>query len=80
MQVVSCPAPESQDQRKHDHLWILVGGETSQCDGASAYYIGRDRDNDDDVATTELGKVAQQHDFNMSEAIDALNRYRDLVR
>jgi len=78
MQVVSTPDPDYRE-RQHDHLWILVGG-GPHSDGATAHYIGADRDMDgNDIARARMVEVARRHGFDLDDALTALGSYRQWV-
>ena len=75
MQVVSAPDPDYRE-RQHDHLWILVGGGPDS-DGATAHYIGADRDVDShETARAKLVEVARRHGLDLDDALAALSSYR----
>jgi hypothetical protein len=80
MEVVSHPNPD-HPARQHDHLWLLVGGGPDYSDGATAYYLGSDRDIDGvDLASERLIDVVHKHELDREEAKRALTWYRSYVR
>ena len=75
MRLVSASDPEYPEP-KHNHLWLLVGGE-DYYDGSTAYYLGFDRDIDgDDCASERIYELALGHGFDAEEAKRALAWYR----
>ena len=78
MRVVSFPDPDYSD-RKHDHLWLLVGG-GDYFDKSKAYYIGPDRDLEgDDIAGRALDRVIAANGLNAKMAHEALTHYRESI-
>jgi hypothetical protein len=79
MRVAGSPNPD-HPSRRHDHLWLLVGG-GDYADGAMAYYLGGDRDIEgNDFAGDNLARVVKEHGLNMVEARNSLERYRILAK
>jgi hypothetical protein len=80
VRIVSHPDPD-YPKAMHDHLWVLVGGE-NYSDGATAYYLGPNRDIEgDDLAIHQIPEVlqrAQAAGFNIDGGAlaDALRSYR----
>ena len=76
MYVVSRLDPHCPE-RRHDRLWLLVGGGPAFHDGAMAYHLGPNRGKDgDDLEGHTLADVAQKHGLDSNEARAALAEYR----
>jgi hypothetical protein len=80
VRIVSAPDPD-YSASLHDHLWVLAGGE-GYLDGASAAYLGADRDVEgDDLAGRHLADAAESLgdrgiDVEVEELRRALAEYR----
>ncbi len=80
VRIVSAPDPEYSGPR-HDHLWVLAGG-GDLFDGATAAYLGADRDVEgDDLAGRHLADAAASLgergvDVEVEELREALSDYR----
>ena len=75
-------SPDIEDKRpRAEHLWVLVGGE-DYSDGATAFYLGQDRDIEgDDLAGYNIPKMIQSAqgqgiDLDANEVKQALEDYR----
>ena len=80
VRIVSAPDPD-YSASLHDHLWVLACGE-SYFDGATAAYLGADRDVEgDDLAGRNLADAAESLadrgvDVEVEELRQALSDYR----
>lgn len=80
VRVVSHPDPDYKSA-DNERLWVLVGG-ADHCDGATAFYIGPDRDQDgDDIAGGQLDDIRVRAskaglEADLAELEEALRDYR----
>ena len=67
-------------ERRHDRLWLLVGGGPDFHDGARAFHLGLDRGRErDDLAGRTVADVAEKHGLDLKEARAALAEYRSSI-
>lgn len=75
LHIVSSPEPTKRSSV------LLIGGGPDYSDGATAQYIGHDRDIDgDDLAPGRILDLATEMGFDHDAALDALERYRILAK